>query len=90
MLLGDGQGGTVDPLVNLFPSLRLECVEPFPSITHPGDRSGMEGKVVGTMHVLGWALVQPRPSWEQAGLSPRGSDHIARTCWAFLMCQVLI
>lgn len=42
MLLGDGQGGTVDPLVNLFPFLRLEGVEPFSSVTHPGDTGSRE------------------------------------------------
>lgn len=37
--------------------------------------SGMEGKVVGTpphIHVRGRALLYPRPSWEQAGLSSGG------------------
>lgn len=51
MLLGDGQGGTVDPLVNLFPLLRLEGVEPFPSVTHPGDTSSTESHVVGMPRV---------------------------------------
>lgn len=48
VLLGNGQGGTVDPLVNLFSLLRLEGVEPFPSVTHPRDTSSTEGEVVGT------------------------------------------
>lgn len=77
MLLGDGQGGTVDPLVNLFPFLRLEGVEPFPSITHPGDGHKWHGGQGGGdptthMHLLGWALLSSRPSGEQAGLSPSG------------------
>lgn len=71
MLLGNGQGGTVDPLVNLFPFLRLEGVEPFASIAHPGDKSG---KVVGTpprtcMHLIR-TLLYPGPSGKQAGLLP--------------------
>ena len=48
VLLGDGQGGTVDPLVNLFPFLCLEGVEPFSSVTHPADT---ESTVVGVSHV---------------------------------------
>lgn len=72
MLLGDGQGGTVDPLVNLFPFLRLEGVEPFPSVTHPGDTVAWEARwwdpVAPTRAWLGspvpWAL------WETGRLSP--------------------
>ena len=47
MLLGDGQGGTVNPLVNLLPLLCLKGIEPFPSVTHPKDTGSKEGKVLG-------------------------------------------
>ena len=70
MLLSDGQGGTVDPLVNLFPFLCLEGVEPFSSVTHPGDTGSTESTVVGTSHVcdmLSQALL-----WVQAGLLAEG------------------
>lgn len=75
MLLGNGQGGTVDPLVNLFPFLCLEGVEPFASITHPGDTSG---KVVGTpphtcTHPTGLSCA-PGPLGNRQGCHP-GSDH---------------
>lgn len=72
MLLSDGQGGTVDPLVNLLPFLCLEGVEPFPSVTHPGDTSSTEGKVAGTPPCTCPCLVglSCTPAlWEQAGLS---------------------
>lgn len=38
MLLSDGQGGTVNPLVNLLPLLCLKGIESFPSVTHPKDK----------------------------------------------------
>lgn len=47
MLLGDGQGGTVNPLVNLLPLLCLKGIESFPSVTHPKDTRSKEGKVSG-------------------------------------------
>lgn len=71
MLLSDGQGGTVDPLVDLFPFLCLEGVEPFPGITHPRDMRGTEGEVEGTAPRTHTCLVRlsgtadwprPRPS----------------------------
>lgn len=47
MLLSDGQGGTVNPLVNLLPLLCLKGIESFPSVTHPKDTGSKEGKVSG-------------------------------------------
>lgn len=75
MLLGDGQGGTVDPLVNLFPFLRLEGVEPFPSVTHPGDTVAWKARWWGPRgtHTCAW-LGSPVPQalWETGRLSPWG------------------
>lgn len=47
MLLSDGQGGTVNPLVNLLPLLCLKGIESFPSVTHPKDIGSKEGKASG-------------------------------------------
>lgn len=82
MLLGDGQGGTVDPLVNLFPFLRLEGVEPFPGVTHPRNTSGVEGKGLGT---------PPHPCmclqglWGTGGLSPGVWPHSSKALSIFCM-----
>lgn len=45
VLLSNGQGGAVDPLVDLFPFLGLEGVEPFTGITHPRDTRRTQGVV---------------------------------------------
>lgn len=47
VLLSDGQGGTVNPLVNLLPLLCLKGIESFPSVTHPEDTGSKEGKLSG-------------------------------------------
>lgn len=71
MLLSDGQGGTVDPLINLLPFLRLKGVEPFPSIAHPVNTGGEEGEVTNpTIQACAWS----DPSAHQLGLHwPFGS-----------------
>lgn len=73
MLLGDGQGGTVDPLVNLFPFLRLEGVEPFPSVTHPEDTVAWRARWWGPHHtymcVVGLSCT-PGPLGNRQGCRP--------------------
>lgn len=78
MLLGDGQGGTVDPLVNLFPFLCLEGVEPFSSVTHPGDTGSTESKVAGASHVCAQAQSGSLLGTGRPVIG--GPDHPAQTC----------
>lgn len=86
MLLSNGQGGTVDPLVDLFPFLGLKGVQPFPGIAHPRHARGTEGEVLGTgLHTClarpsgttRW--LHPVPSGEQVRLSTQ-----PQPAWRFL------
>lgn len=73
MLLSDGQGGTVNPLVDLLPLLCLEGVEAFPSVTHSEDRE-QEGKVSG-IPPCGCASSVGQ-LWLYRGPRGQGSRHI--------------